>query len=390
MFLDTALALDDKVVEDHLRLPRNTLSAAPAHRRSRGLAAVLVSFDRKVQAALRRLAFERMTLEARLKAEINRLQETEQNLIREPDVLNKIRVALADSDYNIRRLAGDAAPVILAALQDPEIQENLHLAMPSELNATTEEEARLWRRNLNRISIPVRVDQPYRYASHDSVTNKGSRDLHNELNKRTGEEGLSYYQKQQLKYGKGRRGSTSIAGAWEQVFTGGGGEVGLSSTRCTPGSALQPPMPQQEARAYSAWASTSQGGYFGTSTGAGGASSPAPGPNATAPAGGFEYASMAAVPAQGRFQGSATQEAAPYLSASMADGLLRSVQPARAASPARTQATASPASRGVPLSTQQQQMQASNGTPLDANMQAVLNRARSVLASSMPGTLRGE
>ena len=29
---------------------------------------------------------------------------------------------------------------------------------------------------------------------------------------------MSYYQKQQLKYGRGRRGSTSIAGAWEALL----------------------------------------------------------------------------------------------------------------------------------------------------------------------------
>jgi hypothetical protein len=218
VFLDTALALDDEKVERALALPRNTLSAAAVHRRSRGLPAIFISFDRKVQSALQRLCFERMTVEARLRAETERLQANEQNLMREPDVLTKIRVAIADNEYNIRRLAGAATPQILSALQDPEIRENLHLAVACEEDADTVDKARLWRRNLDRISIPVKIDAPYRYASHDSPTARGHRDLHNDLNRRTGEEGFSYYQRQQLKYGRGRRGSTSISGAWEAVF----------------------------------------------------------------------------------------------------------------------------------------------------------------------------
>ena len=59
--------------------------------------------------------------------------------------------------------------------------------------------------------------------THDSPNARGGRDLHNELNARDPEEGLSYYQKQTLRYGRARRGSTSIAGAWEAVFAEGGG-----------------------------------------------------------------------------------------------------------------------------------------------------------------------
>lgn len=218
VFLDTALAIDDETADQFVRLPRNTLSAAPAHRASRGLQAILVSFDRKVQHAIRRLAFERMILDARLKAETERMRLTEQNLYREPDVVIKTRVALKDNDYNIRRLAGDATPQILAALDDPSIQEALQLAVPTENDTLTEEEARIWRRKLISLPIPVRVDAPYRYASHDSPTVRGNKDLHNVLSSRTGEENLSYYQRSQLRYGKGRRGSTSIAGAWEEVW----------------------------------------------------------------------------------------------------------------------------------------------------------------------------
>jgi hypothetical protein len=213
VFLDTALAMEEEMADSFVRLPRSTLSAAPAHRASRGLQAVLVSFDRKVQHAIRRIAFERMVLDARLKAETERMQSVEQNLYREPDVVERTRVAIRDNDYNLRRLAGDAAPQVLAALDDPALQDALQLAVPTEDDTTNETEARVWRRKLVSMPMPVRVDQPYRYASHDSPTVKGSRDLHNVLASKTGEENFSYYQRQQLRYGKGRRGSTSIAGA---------------------------------------------------------------------------------------------------------------------------------------------------------------------------------
>lgn len=234
---DAEISLDEEALSEFARLPRNTLSAIPAHRHARGLQAVLVSFDRKVQQAIRRLCFERISIEARLRAERERLAAIEQRLMRDPDVLERLVVALKDNEYNIRRLAGDATPHIIAALHDPVIQDGLQLAVPTEDDTATETEARVWRRKLQSIPLPVRLTQPYRYTTHDSPTNKGAKDLHNELSKRTGEEGLSYYQKQQLRYGRGRRGSTSIAGAWEDVFSKTG-EVMPSATLAEQGADL--------------------------------------------------------------------------------------------------------------------------------------------------------
>jgi hypothetical protein len=241
IFLDTALAMDDDMADQFVRLPRNTLSAAAAHRNSRGLQAVLVSFERKVQHALRRLAFERMILDARLRAETERLASVEQNLLAEPEVLVSTRLALRDNEYNIRRLAGDATPQILAALADPAIQDNLQLAVPTEDDTATETEARVWRRKLVSMPIPVRLNAPYRYASHDSPTVRGGRDLHNELSSRTGNEGLSYYQRQQMRYGKGRRGSTSIAGECAARKQGGGNAAARTAQAVQPHSL--PPSP---------------------------------------------------------------------------------------------------------------------------------------------------
>jgi hypothetical protein len=68
------------------------------------------------------------------------------------------------------------------------------------------------------LTIPVRIDAKLRFATaHDDYDRKGQRSLINDLNKRSEEDNLSYYQKSTLQYGRERRGSTSIAGAWEGV-----------------------------------------------------------------------------------------------------------------------------------------------------------------------------
>jgi hypothetical protein len=207
-------ALLDEVTDRFMRLPRHTLSAKPAHRQSRGVEAVLLSFDKKVQFALRQLCFERLELEARRAALMQRLGAVEQRLERDPDVLERLSVQIADNDASIRRLAKDAAPVLLDAIREPAVQAAMALPAPTEEEVGGEDAARVWRRRLESKRV-TRVDAPYRRVTHDSPNVHGDRDLHNALNAADPEEGLSYYQKQQLRYGRARRGSTSIAGAWE-------------------------------------------------------------------------------------------------------------------------------------------------------------------------------
>ena len=212
--------IDEATADRFMRLPRHTLSARPANRHARGVDAVLLSFDKKVQLALRQLCFERLEIEARRAAVLERLAATEQGAgDRLPDVLVRLNTQLADSDYNIRWLAKGSTPVLLAALQEPEVRASLSLPVATEEDSAAaaepmkhgNDDPRVWRRRLETRKI-TRVDAPYRRVTHDTPTHLGNRSLANELNSRNPEDGLSYYQKQTLRYGRSRRGSTSIAG----------------------------------------------------------------------------------------------------------------------------------------------------------------------------------
>lgn len=209
----------DEVAESFMLLPRNTLSAAPGHRHARGLDAVLLAFDRKVQLALRSLCIERLELEARKRAMLERIVSSTAvgGTSRTPEVLVTLNTKILDNDSNIRRLAGSAgAATILDSLKDPEILAGLQLEVPTEEAAAAEgggdeDAARVWRRKLD-TQRAARSDAPFRHTGHDSPSVTGDRDLHNVLASKKEEDGLSYYQRQQLKYGRGRRGSTSVAG----------------------------------------------------------------------------------------------------------------------------------------------------------------------------------
>jgi len=209
----TGVTVDD-LADSFMPLPRNTLSAVAGHRHARGLDAILLTFDRKVQLALRSLCIERLELEARKRAMLDRIVSNQQaggGLARTPEILITLNTKILDNDANIRRLAGPASSTLMDALKDPEVIESLQLEVPSEDAAMEGEEARIWRRRLDTHRVS-RVDAPYRHGGHDTPSNTGDRDLHNVLSSANPDEKLSYYQKQQLKYGRGRRGSTSIAG----------------------------------------------------------------------------------------------------------------------------------------------------------------------------------
>lgn len=172
---------------------------------------------KNLQAAVRLLCFERLTISARLHAEVERLSLTAQDLHRDPHVLNRLRIALSDNSAELAKRAGTLAPAVLEALSAPAVQSAFRLAVDNEDAAGDVVAARIWRRKLD-VAGHLRGDSEFAYASHDHATNEGKSSLHNTLNKSSKEDGLSYLQKQQLKYGRGRRGSTSHAGAWEELY----------------------------------------------------------------------------------------------------------------------------------------------------------------------------
>ena len=58
----------------------------------------------------------------------------------------------------------------------------------------------------------------YRYAKHSHPTRLGNKSVWDHLDSADKDAKLSYFQRQQVKYGRGRRGSTAVAGAWESVL----------------------------------------------------------------------------------------------------------------------------------------------------------------------------
>jgi hypothetical protein len=206
----SVLTVDD--ASDYVRLPRNTLSAKSLTKSARGLEAILLAFnDKKVQLSIKTLCLERLELEARKKAMLDRLDRSDSTSAATPEILLKINTKISDNDHNIRRLAGSGAHAVLDALKDPLVQAATNLEFMSEEDAGEGDDARRWRRHLDDGRV-TRIDAGYRHTTHDAPTATGGMDLHNKLQRADAGETLSYYQKAQLKYGKGRRGSTSIAG----------------------------------------------------------------------------------------------------------------------------------------------------------------------------------
>lgn len=205
-----------EAVDRFMALPRATLSARPGHRRARGVDAVLLTFDKKIQAALRQLAFERLDLEARRRVVLERLSATEQKMDRDPDVLVRLNVQLADNYASIKKLAKEATPIFMDALRDADVQAALAMPVSTEEDAEAqggEANTRVWRRRLES-HLVTRVDAPYRRITHDSPNTHGHKDILQTLGSARPEDGVSYFQRQQMRYGRGRRGSTSVAGAW--------------------------------------------------------------------------------------------------------------------------------------------------------------------------------
>jgi hypothetical protein len=266
------LAADESLISSFLARPRNTPSARNARARDAaeaeagGAAAtgaarmrgVFARLDALAQEPARQLAFERMVIEAKVASVLEREGGGgggDDEGAAGADVLERLLEAARDNDAELaRRLGAAGAREVLAAIAAPDVRDALRLSVVSEeeaaaLRASTLEEyyagvgsgggtsrgaaradalaeeraARLWRRRLWKLTVPVRISAKLRWATaHDDVDRFGHRTLVNELNRADARDGLSYYQASALKYGhaRGRRGSTGVAGAWEDVYSG--------------------------------------------------------------------------------------------------------------------------------------------------------------------------
>jgi hypothetical protein len=248
----TQLQASDAVVDSFLARPRNTPSARNARARDAAVApatgaermrAVFARLPALAQEPTRQRAYERMVIEAKVSALLERVEAGEAGDGGE-DMLASLLVAARDNDAELARFVGAAgAAEVLAAIAARDMRDALRLSVVGEEDAAAaalaaapggggaaaaaaaERAERLWRRALNKMTIPVRINAALRFATaHDDPTRTGHRALSNELNVKDARDELSYYQAAALKYGRTarRRGSTGVAGAWEEVFAPSG------------------------------------------------------------------------------------------------------------------------------------------------------------------------
>eukprot|EP01138_Halocafeteria_seosinensis_P011632 gb/GECG01011882.1/.p1 GENE.gb/GECG01011882.1/~~gb/GECG01011882.1/.p1 ORF type:complete len:739 (+),score=107.89 gb/GECG01011882.1/:1-2217(+) len=196
-----------------LQLGRHTPSAIPRQRQARGFDGIVATFSKPKQLAVRQLCLERLDIEQRIELFKQRLSQMEQS-DRKPAALFDLEEQHQDNTYRLRKIAGAAFGTLLALLEDPELRE----ALSPEVQFEEEmDNGRLFRRRLvhNNSAKPI---SGYRNTNHDHPTSRGYKQAWDSLNSADPDAGASYYERQQLKYGRARRGSTSIAGAWEEVF----------------------------------------------------------------------------------------------------------------------------------------------------------------------------
>jgi hypothetical protein len=197
-------------------------AAASLAKSSTGVQRILLTYPRPVQFAIREMIADALELQNRLDIVTMRFQQTQaaNPSAATPLVMKELHDDIQTRRQRITELVGrEHAKEFLRLLDDPHLRQELGLLQVTEDAQETEEDARLWRRRLH-FRRAARLNRGYTTVDHDTLTNTGARQLWNELNVAAKDDtaGMSYYQLQQYRYGRSRRGSTSIAGAWEQVF----------------------------------------------------------------------------------------------------------------------------------------------------------------------------
>ena len=211
---------------DHiLRLGRMTPSSMKRVNYERGIDALFASFPKNKQQAIRQRCFEYLDVINRKDMMLKRLGSSSFRPGEKPELLFKLEEQQRDAEQELRRIAGSAYGSVMAALSDPEIQEAMEEAnqYSAEGEVAEGQDARVWRRRLENRSFK-RTQKGYRSTTHDHPTRVGNKSVWQSINTHDHNGSLSYYQNTQLKYGKSRRGSTSIAGAWEEIFDAKTGE----------------------------------------------------------------------------------------------------------------------------------------------------------------------
>ena len=267
----TQLRCSESQVETFLARPRNTPSALAMNSRmaaqvaselaasqllasdgtplatapsgAEQLRAIFCGLETLRQDQVRLLAYQRIVLEAKMAAMLERLEGKSEWGAEEGDLdmgtggseaLQRLQRAVVDNQAELLRAVGlPTTKAILRAIWAPDMQEALKLSIMSEeesrdklasthdeylavtalqesgmenlrggsistrgasnLYQAQERAARLWRRRLWKITIPVRIDAKLRWATaHDDYDHKGNRSLANHLNRHNPDNNLSY------------------------------------------------------------------------------------------------------------------------------------------------------------------------------------------------------
>ena len=209
----------DRMGDNILRLGRMTPSSMNRVNYECGMDALFASFPKSKQQALRQRCFEYLDVVNRKDMMMKRLGSSSFRPGDKPELLVKMEDQQRDAEQELRRIAGSSYGAVMAALADPEIQEAMEEANQYSAEGDVAEgvDARVWRRRLENRGFK-RTQKGYRSTTHDHPTRVGNKSVWQSINTHDDTSSLSYYQNTQLKYGKSRRGSTSIAGAWEEIF----------------------------------------------------------------------------------------------------------------------------------------------------------------------------
>ena len=197
---------------------RLTQSARPLSRGARGIDALIASFSPLVQNSIRQLLAERAELAAESRELESRLEGVDQPSAALPLVLQEKRHQLDEVAARLQRLAGrEAAAVFLEAARLADAAGVDDDEASAQMSAGGDADAAAVASRRHMVAARSAVSSA-RLEPHDLPTATGGRDVHNARP----EDHTSYYQSQQLKYGRGRRGSSSIAGAaaWDGVWGG--------------------------------------------------------------------------------------------------------------------------------------------------------------------------
>lgn len=257
-------------------LPKNSLGQPPVHVSSAGVLALprstlstrrlisqygdtievyLASLPRNIAIAIRELIIDILHLRAKRDTMLIRVMNDRVRKPSDPmpEVLVNILEEIEERERRITNIAGEERTgILLQFIEKDERNTRIGMGLPAEpeteedlgntVNTIGGRQAAVFRRRLDTRNVqPARKERPDAplggviNTALDGINADGSRQLftngiggvggvrgrgavNDTVSRRNGTDNISYYARQQQRYGRGRRGSTSIASAWQQVF----------------------------------------------------------------------------------------------------------------------------------------------------------------------------